>query len=68
MILNAPVSTANEAPEPAGVRVADKEVWEGGMEGTAPDERERSGRRYALLTRGAFGGMAPAIIIERIAA
>lgn len=36
--------------------------------GTALDELERSGGRYALITMCAFGGMAPAIIIERIAA
>jgi len=34
--------------------------------GTALDELERSGGRYALITMCAFGGMAPAIIIERI--
>ena len=36
--------------------------------GMALDELERSGGRYALITMCAFGGMAPAIIIERIAA
>lgn len=34
--------------------------------GTALDELERRGGRYALVTMCAFGGMAPAIIIERI--
>lgn len=34
--------------------------------GMALDELERSGGRYALITMCAFGGMAPAIIIERI--
>jgi acetyl-CoA C-acetyltransferase len=34
--------------------------------GTALDELERSGGRYALVTQCAFGGMAPAIIIERL--
>lgn len=34
--------------------------------GTALDELERSGGRYALITQCAFGGMAPAIIIERV--
>ena len=34
--------------------------------GTALDELERSGGRYALITMCAFGGMAPAIIIERL--
>lgn len=34
--------------------------------GTALDELERSGGRYALVTMCAGGGMAPAIIIERI--
>jgi acetyl-CoA C-acetyltransferase len=34
--------------------------------GTALDELERSGGRYALITMCAGGGMAPAIIIERI--
>ncbi|MCW1381613.1 acetyl-CoA C-acetyltransferase [Novosphingobium sp. KCTC 2891] len=34
--------------------------------GTALDELERSGGRYALVTMCAFGGMAPAVIIERI--
>lgn len=34
--------------------------------GTALDELERSGGRYALVTMCAFGGMAPAIIIERL--
>lgn len=34
--------------------------------GTALDELERSGGRYALITMCAAGGMAPAIIIERI--
>ena len=34
--------------------------------GTALDELERSGGRYALITMCAFGGMAPAIIIERV--
>lgn len=33
--------------------------------GTALDELERSGGRYALVTMCAFGGMAPAIILER---
>ena len=35
--------------------------------GTALDELERSGGRYALITMCAFGGMAPAMIIERVA-
>jgi acetyl-CoA C-acetyltransferase len=35
--------------------------------GTALDELERSGGRYALITMCAAGGMAPAVIIERIA-
>ncbi|CAM3211826.1 Acyltransferase [Sphingomonas antarctica] len=34
--------------------------------GTALDELERSGGRYALITMCTAGGMAPAIIIERI--
>ncbi|WP_230291396.1 acetyl-CoA C-acetyltransferase [Croceicoccus sp. Ery5] len=34
--------------------------------GTALDELERIGGRYALITMCAAGGMAPAIIIERI--
>jgi acetyl-CoA C-acetyltransferase len=34
--------------------------------GTALDELERGGGRYALITMCAFGGMAPAIIIERL--
>lgn len=34
--------------------------------GMALDELEHSGGRYALVTMCAFGGMAPAIIIERI--
>ncbi len=34
--------------------------------GTALDELERSGGRYGLITMCAAGGMAPAIIIERI--
>lgn len=34
--------------------------------GTVLDELERSGGRYALITMCAFGGMAPAMIIERI--
>lgn len=33
---------------------------------TALDELERSGGRYALITMCAAGGMAPAIVIERI--
>ncbi len=36
--------------------------------GVALDELERSGGRYALIIICAFGGMAPAIIIERIGA
>ena len=36
--------------------------------GTALDELERSGGRYALVTMCAAGGMAPAIIIERVGA
>jgi acetyl-CoA C-acetyltransferase len=36
------------------------------MIGTALDELERTGGRYALITMCAAGGMAPAIIIERI--
>ena len=35
--------------------------------GTALDELERTSGRYALITMCAAGGMAPAIIIERIA-
>jgi acetyl-CoA C-acetyltransferase len=34
--------------------------------GTALDELERSGSRYGLVTMCAAGGMAPAIVIERI--
>ena len=34
--------------------------------GTAIDELERSGGRYALVTMCAAGGMAPAIILERV--
>jgi acetyl-CoA C-acetyltransferase len=34
--------------------------------GTALDELERSGGRYALVTMCAAGGMAPAVIIERV--
>ncbi|HMT43065.1 MAG TPA: acetyl-CoA C-acyltransferase, partial [Chakrabartia sp.] len=34
--------------------------------GTALDELERTGGRYGLITMCAAGGMAPAIIIERI--
>ncbi len=34
--------------------------------GTALDELERSGGRYALITMCAAGGMAPAMIIERL--
>lgn len=34
--------------------------------GTALDELERSGGRFALITMCAAGGMAPAIIIERL--
>ena len=34
--------------------------------GTALDELERSGGRYGLVTMCAAGGMAPAIVIERI--
>ena len=34
--------------------------------GTALDELERSGGRYGLVTMCAGGGMAPAIIIERV--
>ncbi|MAI89504.1 acetyl-CoA C-acetyltransferase [Ponticaulis sp.] len=36
--------------------------------GTALDELERSGGRYGLITMCAAGGMAPAIIIERMGA
>jgi acetyl-CoA C-acetyltransferase len=36
--------------------------------GTVLDELERTGGRYGLVTMCAAGGMAPAIIIERIAA
>jgi acetyl-CoA C-acetyltransferase len=36
--------------------------------GTALDELERSGGRYGLVTMCAAGGMAPAIVIERIEA
>jgi acetyl-CoA C-acetyltransferase len=36
--------------------------------GTALDELERSGGRYGLVTMCAAGGMAPAIIIERLGA
>ena len=34
--------------------------------GTALDELERSGGRYGLVTMCAAGGMAPAIVIERM--
>ncbi len=34
--------------------------------GTALDELERTGGRYALITMCAAGGMAPAIVVERI--
>lgn len=36
------------------------------LTGMALDELERSAGRYALITMCAFGGMAPAIIIERL--
>jgi len=36
--------------------------------GTALDELERSGGKYGLVTMCAAGGMAPAIIIERVSA
>ena len=35
--------------------------------GTVLDELERQQKRYGLVTMCAAGGMAPAIIIERIA-
>ncbi|HRD46786.1 MAG TPA: acetyl-CoA C-acyltransferase, partial [Caulobacter sp.] len=34
--------------------------------GTMVDELERQGKRYGLITMCAAGGMAPAIIIERM--
>ncbi len=34
--------------------------------GTALDELERTGGRYGLITMCAGGGMAPAIVIERV--
>jgi acetyl-CoA C-acetyltransferase len=34
--------------------------------GTLVDELERTGKRYGLATMCAAGGMAPAIIIERV--
>jgi acetyl-CoA C-acetyltransferase len=34
--------------------------------GTVIDELERSGGRYGLVTMCAAGGMAPAIIVERV--
>ena len=34
--------------------------------GTAPDELERTGGRYRLITMCAAGGTAPAVIIERL--
>ena len=34
--------------------------------GTALDELERSGGKYGLITMCAAGGMAPAVVIERI--
>ena len=34
--------------------------------GTVLDELERTGGRYGLVTMCAAGGMAPAIIIERV--
>jgi len=34
--------------------------------GTALDELERTGGRYGLITQCAAGGMAPAVIIERV--
>jgi acetyl-CoA C-acetyltransferase len=36
--------------------------------GTALDELERTGGRYGLITMCAAGGMAPAMIIERVGA
>ena len=36
--------------------------------GTALDELERSGGKYGLITMCAAGGMAPAIIMERLGA
>lgn len=36
--------------------------------GTALDELERTGGRYALITMCAAGGMAPAVVIERVGA
>ena len=37
-----------------------------GLIGTAPDELERTGGRYRLVTMCGAGGMAPAVIIERL--
>ncbi|HAG37756.1 MAG TPA: hypothetical protein DCL34_13245, partial [Erythrobacter sp.] len=34
--------------------------------GTMVDELERQGKRYGLVTMCAAGGMAPAIIVERV--
>ena len=34
--------------------------------GTIVDELERQGKRYGLVTMCAAGGMAPAIIVERV--
>jgi acetyl-CoA C-acetyltransferase len=34
--------------------------------GTMVDELERTGKRYGLITMCAAGGMAPAIIVERM--
>jgi acetyl-CoA C-acetyltransferase len=34
--------------------------------GTMVDELERQGKRYGLITMCAAGGMAPAIIVERV--
>ena len=37
-----------------------------GLIGTAPDELERTGGRYRLVTMCGAGGMAPAVIIKRL--
>ena len=58
LMLNAPVPATRKVLQKAGLTTKDV--------GTVLDELERQGKQFGLVTMCAAGGMAPAVIIERL--
>jgi acetyl-CoA C-acetyltransferase len=72
LMLTAPSGAVTKVLAKAGLTKDQIDVWEiigatgAILVGTALDELERSGGRYGLITMCTAGGMAPALIIERV--